>query len=60
MDCIIIIVNKSVFMYFKVAKKLDLQCSHHRKEIIIYDVKDVLSKTLVMIILQYINEYNHD
>ena len=44
-------------MYFRVAKRLDHKCFHLKKEMII-DTVEVLTKAMVIIISQYINEPN--
>lgn len=37
-----ILVKHSVFMYWKFAKRVDLKCSHHRKELVMVGRKSKL------------------
>lgn len=54
---IVIIANNTV-IYLRVAERLDLNCSHHRKEMIIMGHDGVLADSAVVIILQYTNYIN--
>lgn len=49
------IVNSTI-IDFKTAKKVDLKCSHHKKEMIkLCHFLEVLAKAMVVIMLQYKN-----
>ena len=43
--------QQNYIIYFKIAKRLDLKCFHHRKEMIIMDITGVLAKAMVVITL---------
>ena len=45
-----LIIVTIVLTYFKIAKMIDLKCSHHRKEM---EVIEVLVNTIAVTILQY-------
>lgn len=45
-------------IYFKVAERLDLKCSHYRIEWELHDVMEVLANATVIIILCYVNVSN--
>ena len=42
-----------VLTYLEIAKMIDLKCSHHRKEMVIMEVIEVLVNTMAVTILQY-------
>lgn len=43
-----------MYKNFQVARKLDLNCSHHEKEVVCEVIQELVNATVV-IILQYIN-----
>lgn len=43
----------AVLIYLEIAKMIDLRCSHHRKEMVIMEVIEVLVNTMAVTILQY-------
>lgn len=56
MDSIEIIVNQQYcIIKFKVAKRLNLICSHHKNVVIIISMVEVLVNATVIIMLQSIN-----
>ena len=44
--------------YGEVVKRVDLKCSHHKKEMVICDVIAVLINVMAVTILQYISVSN--
>lgn len=43
MHSLVIKVNSTVFMYLKITKRLDLNCSHQKKKKKLHEVIEVLS-----------------
>ena len=45
-------------MYMKIAKRVDLKCSYHKKEMVIILMMEVLANATMVIISQQANQIN--